>query len=145
GHFAGLPFDYRNIDTSRWPYRLEGPATAHFGCELEHLERVLTTRALSLGAELRRGVRVDDFDESTDAMIVRAGTETFAARMLVGCDGGRSVVRKRAGFAFEGTEPEFTGYSIHVELRDPSRLPLGRHHTPLGTYTHWQPGVIAIA
>ena len=67
------------------------------------------------------------------------------ARLLVGCDGGRSTVRKQGGFEFVGTEPEFTGYSVQVEIADPSILPLGRHYTPTGMYTQWQPGVIAIA
>ena len=26
GHFAGIQFDYSNIDTSRWAYRLPGPS-----------------------------------------------------------------------------------------------------------------------
>ena len=63
----------------------------------------------------------------------------------MGCDGGRSTVRKQGGFEFVGTEPEFTGYSVQVEIADPSILPLGRHYTPTGMYTQWQPGVIAIA
>jgi hypothetical protein len=62
----------------------------------------------------------------------------------VGCDGGRSTVRKQGGFELVGTDPEFTGYSVEVEIADPSILPLGRHYTPTGMYTQWQPGVIAL-
>src|SRR5215470_10821624 len=40
GHFAGLQFDYSNIDTSRCTYRLPGPADAQLGAEMEHIERV---------------------------------------------------------------------------------------------------------
>ena len=54
-------------------------------------------------------------------------------------------MRKQGGFEFVGTEPEFTGYSVQVEMADPSMLPLGRHHTPTGMYTQWQPGVFGIA
>ena len=61
------------------------------------------------------------------------------------CDGGRSTVRKQAGFAFVGTEPAFTGYSVQVELAEPSLLPLGRHYTASGMFTQWQPGTIALA
>ncbi len=81
----------------------------------------------------------------SDAVIVRAGEQRLFARWLVGCDGGRSTVRKQAGFEFVGTAPEFTGYSVQVDLADPARLPLGRHYTPTGMYTQWQPGVLAIA
>ena len=145
GHFAGIQFDYSNIDSSRWTYRLPGPADTQLGAEMEHLERVLTTHALSGGVEIRRGHGVEGFELSNDEVTVHAGELRVHARWLVGCDGGRSTVRKQGGFEFVGTDPEFTGYSIQVELADPSILPLGRHYTPTGMYTQWQPGTIAMA
>ncbi|MBF5043219.1 FAD-dependent oxidoreductase [Aggregicoccus sp. 17bor-14] len=145
GHFAGIAFDYDRIDSSRWTFRLPGPADFQFGCEMEHLERVLTARALSLGVQLRRGQGVEGFEASDDDVTVHAGGQRLRARWLVGCDGGRSTVRKQGGFEFTGTEPEFTGYSVRVELADPEKLPLGRHHTPTGMYMQGQPGVIAMA
>ena len=145
GHFAGIAFDYANIDTARWSYRLSGPADTQLGCEMEHLERVLFARALSLGAEIRRGQRVEAIESTDDEVVVRTAETRLSGRWLVGCDGGRSTVRKQAGFEVIGTEPELTGYSVNVELADPSVLPLGRHHTPTGMYTQWQPGVIGMA
>ncbi len=145
GHFAGIQFDYGNIDSSRWTYRLPGPADTLLGRELEHLERVLAARALEVGVEIQRGHGVDGFEPSSDEVTVHSGEQRIRARFLVGCDGGRSTVRKQGGFDFVGTEPEFTGYSVHVELKDPSSLPIGRHYTANGMYTQWQPGVIAIA
>ncbi|MBV9812531.1 MAG: FAD-dependent monooxygenase, partial [Acetobacteraceae bacterium] len=62
----------------------------------------------------------------------------------IGCDGGRSTVRKAAGFEFTGTDPEFTGYSVQAELDDPSVLRPGRHFTPAGMYTFTAPGTIAM-
>jgi 2-polyprenyl-6-methoxyphenol hydroxylase-like FAD-dependent oxidoreductase len=144
GHFAGIQFDYINVDPSRWTYRLAGPADVQLGAEMEHLERVLSTRALSVGVEIKRGRAVEEVESSEDGVVVRAGGESFRARWLVGCDGGRSTVRKKAGFDFVGTEPELTGYSILAELADPSVLPMGRHATASGTFTQWQPGVIAL-
>ncbi len=145
GHFAGIQFDYSNIDSARWTYRLPSPADTQLGSEMEHLERVLAAHALSVGVAIQRGHGVERFESSTDEVTVRAGDQSVRARFLVGCDGGRSTVRKQGGFEFVGTEPEFTGYSVEVELADPSILPLGRHFTPTGMYTQWQPGVIAIA
>jgi 2-polyprenyl-6-methoxyphenol hydroxylase-like FAD-dependent oxidoreductase len=145
GHFAGIQFDYGNIDSSRWTYRLPGPADTQLGGEMEHLERVLAAHALSLGAEIRRGRGVEGFEATDEEVTVRAGGQSLRARWLVGCDGGRSTVRKQGGFEFVGTEPEFTGYSVQVEIADPEKLPLGRHSTPAGMYTQWQPGVIAMA
>jgi 2-polyprenyl-6-methoxyphenol hydroxylase-like FAD-dependent oxidoreductase len=144
GHFAGIQFDYSNIDSSRWTYRLAGPADTQLGAEMEHIERVLAAHALSVGVEIQRGQGVAAFQASNDEITVRAGEQRVRARFLVGCDGGRSTVRKQAGFEFVGTDPEFTGYSVQVEIADPSILPVGRHYTETGMYTQWQPGVIAM-
>jgi 2-polyprenyl-6-methoxyphenol hydroxylase-like FAD-dependent oxidoreductase len=145
GHFAGIQFDHANIDSSRWTYRLPGPADTQLGVEMEHLERVLSAHALSVGVEIRRGHGVDGFEASDDEVTVHAGEQRLRAHWLVGCDGGRSIVRKLGAFEFVGTEPEFTGYSVQVELADPAMLPMGRHHTPNGTYTQWQPGAIGMS
>jgi 2-polyprenyl-6-methoxyphenol hydroxylase-like FAD-dependent oxidoreductase len=144
GHFAGIQFDYSNIDSSRWTYRLPSPADTQLGSEMEHLERVLAAHALSVGVEIQRGHGVEGFEPSNEELTVRTGEQRIRARWLVGCDGGRSTVRKQGGFEFVGTEPEFTGYSVQVEIADPEKLRPGRHYTPTGVYTQWQPGVIAM-
>jgi 2-polyprenyl-6-methoxyphenol hydroxylase-like FAD-dependent oxidoreductase len=144
GHFAGIPFDHGHIDASRWTYRLPSPADAQMGSEMEHLERILAERALCLGVEIQRGQGIEGFESSDEEVTVHAGEQRLRARWLVGCDGGRSTVRKHGGFEFVGTEPEFTGYSVQVELADPEKLRPGRHYTPTGMYTQWQPGTIAM-
>ena len=97
-----------------------------------------------MGVEIRRGFRVNAIDALDEEVIVLAGGETFAGRWLVGCDGGRSTVRKISGFDFVGTDPEFTGYSVEVELVDSTKLRPGRNYTPMGMYTFAQPGTIAM-
>lgn len=144
GHFAGIQFYDDQIDTSKWPYRLPSPAATSMAVELEALETVLSRRASALGAEIRRGVGVDNLVQSNEEVTVCAGSGTFRGRWLVGCDGGRSVVRKAGGFEFVGTEPEFTGYSVEVEMTDPEQLRPGRHYTPTGMYTYARPGTIAM-
>jgi 2-polyprenyl-6-methoxyphenol hydroxylase-like FAD-dependent oxidoreductase len=144
GHFAGIQFYHDNIDTSKWPYRLPGPAGTTIAVAMEHLESVLAARASATGVEIRRGLGVEDLDQSGEEVTIRAGGEIFRGRWLVGCDGGRSTVRKAVGFEFVGTDPEFTGYSVEVEMADPEKLPLGRHYTPAGMYTYARPGTIAM-
>ncbi len=144
GHFAGIQFYEDDIDTSKWPYRLPSPAGASMAVEMQSLESVLAARAIARGVEIRRGLGVEAFDPSDDDVTVRAGGETFRGRWLVGCDGGRSTVRKEGGFAFVGTDPEFTGYSVEVDLADPDKLRTGRHYTPTGMYTYARPGTIAM-
>ena len=53
-------------------------------------------------------------------------------------------MRKAAGFAFVGTEPEFTGYSVEAVLSDPAALRPGRTYTSTGMYTYATPGTIAM-
>jgi len=144
GHFAGIQFYLDTIDASKWPYRLPSPAGTSMAVEMESLESALAARASAMGAEIRRGLGVEDFDQSDDEVTIRAGGESFRGRWLVGCDGGRSTVRKAGGFEFVSTDPEFTGYSVEVEMADPDKLRLGRHYTPTGMYTYSQPGTIAM-
>ncbi len=144
GHFAGIQFFHDDIDTSQWPYRLPGPSDLQLGSEMEHLERVLSAHALSLGVEIERGHGVESFEAGDDEVVVHAGAARFRARFLVGCDGARSVVRKQGGFDFVGTEPEFTGYSVQVEIADADKdkLKMGRNSTPTGNYTQWKSGAL---
>jgi 2-polyprenyl-6-methoxyphenol hydroxylase-like FAD-dependent oxidoreductase len=144
GHFAGIQFYLDRVDEKQWSYRLPGAASVGMAVTMEHIEAVLADRAAALGVEIRRGLGVEAFDQSDDDVSVRAGDAIFRGRWLVGCDGGRSTVRKVGGFAFVGTDPEFTGYSVEVELADPERLAPGRHYTPAGMYTYSPPGTIAM-
>ncbi|MBB4567464.1 FAD-dependent monooxygenase [Rhizobium leucaenae] len=144
GHFAGIQFFHDKIDSSKWPYRLPSPAGVNMAVDMETLEAVLSARATATGAEIRRGLGVETFDQSDDEVTIRAGGEAFRCRWLVGCDGGRSAVRKAGGFDFVGTDPEFTGYSIEVEMADPDILRVGRSYTSTGMYTYARPGTIAM-
>jgi 2-polyprenyl-6-methoxyphenol hydroxylase-like FAD-dependent oxidoreductase len=87
---------------------------------------------------------VETFVETAFEVAVHAGGRAFRGQWLVGCDGGRSVVRKKGDFEFVGTDPEFTGYSVEVELADPQALQPGRHYTPTGMVTYARPGTIAM-
>ena len=140
GHFAGIPFDDDKIDRSTWTYRLPGPADRNMAAEMQRVETVLADRAQATGVEIRRGVDVAGFTQSADQVTVHAGDRSFEGHWLVGCDGGRSMVRKAGGFSFIGTEPEFTGYSVQVDVADTEKLKLGRNLTPTGMYFQTQPG-----
>ncbi|MDD1530327.1 FAD-dependent oxidoreductase [Bradyrhizobium sp. WBOS7] len=143
GHFAGIQFFHDQIDATQWPHRLPGPIGS-MAVEMASIEPVLAVRAEALGAEIRRGCGVEALRQSMDGVTVDTASETVHGRWLVGCDGGRSTVRKAAGIGFTGTDPEFTGYSVQVELVDPGSLEPGRHYTPTGMYTYAAPGTIAM-
>ncbi|WP_118953007.1 FAD-dependent oxidoreductase [Taibaiella helva] len=144
GHFAGIPFYAEDIDTAQWPVRLPGAPGTHLLSEIAELERVFTRRTEALGVRILRGLAVTGVEQNADVVTVEAGGQCFTARWLVGCDGARSAVRKAAGFAFAGTEPEFTGYSARIDLADSGMLLPGRNITAEGMYLQSQPGYIIL-
>ncbi len=143
GHFAGIQFFHDQIDSTQWPHRLPGPAS-NVATDMASIEAVLADRAGELGVEILRGFGVESFEQSDDGMSVSAGGRKFSGQWLVGCDGGRSTVRKAAGIGFTGTEPEFTGYSVQARLADPAMLKPGRHYTATGMYTYAAPCTIGM-
>ncbi len=144
GHFAGIQFFQDNVDSAQWPYRLPSPAPTNMATSMQRIESALAAHALAMGVKISRGISVESFDQSDDGVTIRAGGQTLRGRWLVGCDGGRSTVRKAGGFEFAGTEPEFTGYSVQVAMADPDQLLPGRHYTATGMYTYQKPGTIAM-
>ncbi|MFC5073400.1 rifampin monooxygenase [Kitasatospora cinereorecta] len=86
-----------------WPDRLD---TAHpYGLATPQpvTERLLNARALELGTEIRRGCEVAGLSQDEDGVTVELADGTrLRSRYLVGCDGGRSTVRKQIGVGFPG-------------------------------------------
>jgi 2-polyprenyl-6-methoxyphenol hydroxylase-like FAD-dependent oxidoreductase len=72
------------------------------------LDQLLEDHATDLGAEVRRGCAVVGFEQDDEGVTVElADGERLRSRYLVGCDGGRSTVRKLLGVGFPG-EPSRT-------------------------------------
>ncbi|MCX4678452.1 rifampin monooxygenase [Streptomyces sp. NBC_01433] len=86
-----------------WPDRLD---TAHpYGLATPQpvSERLLNARALELGTEIRRGCEVAGLSQDEEGVTVELADGThLRSRYLVGCDGGRSTVRKQLGVGFPG-------------------------------------------
>ncbi|SHG65024.1 2-polyprenyl-6-methoxyphenol hydroxylase [Chryseolinea serpens] len=144
GHFAGIPFQEGDVDTSQWMYRLPSSTETSLISEIQEIETVLTRRVTALGVEIKRGLAVTDVHQTGNTVTVQSGDQFFQCKWLVGCDGSRSVVRKAAGIEFAGTEPEFTGYTTLVDMADPEKLRPGRNVTATGMYLQSQPGYVLI-
>jgi 2-polyprenyl-6-methoxyphenol hydroxylase-like FAD-dependent oxidoreductase len=145
GHFAGIMLDANKIDLSGQKYLVDGPSSGGGLVSLEGIEEVLAEYAGKLGVEVRRGMPVTDLTQSENCVTVHAGDRSFQTQWLVGCDGGRSTVRKVAGFEFAGTDPEFTGYSAWADIADPEKLKPGFNLTPHGMYVNGpRPGRIGL-
>jgi hypothetical protein len=117
GHFAGIMLDASKVDFSSHKWIIPGPSVGGGMVSLEALEDVLAQRARKLGGEIRLGQEVIGLTETADGISVQTGSDQFDAKWLVGCDGGRSSVRRLAGFEFDGTEPELTAILRLSNLR----------------------------
>ncbi len=104
GFFAGIPAPApTGLDTTH-PYAL--------GIPQPEVDRLLTERALELGAEVRRGSEVVRLSRDDDGVDVGLADGTrLRSRFVVGCDGGRSTVRTLLGVPFEG-EPATTEWLL---------------------------------
>jgi 2-polyprenyl-6-methoxyphenol hydroxylase-like FAD-dependent oxidoreductase len=126
GHFAGL-WILRGGSSSSTPLVF---------APQQRIEEVLEERAVALGAEVRRGHTVAGLDQDESGVTVAVegpdGTYDLRAEWLVGCDGGRSAVRKMAGFAFPGLNGIMTGRQAVADFDDPDFFPMGWHRTEHG-------------
>ncbi len=66
------------------------------------VEATLRARLAELGVTVELDTTLTGFDQSPDRVVATTSRGTIAARYLVGCDGGRSTVRKTLGVAFDG-------------------------------------------
>lgn len=98
GPFAAFPTPWpEQMDTAH-PYGLAMPQPV--------TERVLAEWAVELGAEIRRGCEVVGLNQDEDGVTVELADGThLRSRYAVGCDGGRSAVRKLLGVGFPGEPP----------------------------------------
>jgi 2-polyprenyl-6-methoxyphenol hydroxylase-like FAD-dependent oxidoreductase len=116
GFFAGIPKPPpERLDTAH-PYTLGIPQPA--------VDRLLTEHALELGVEIRRGCEVAGLDQDDDSATVELADGTLLhARFVVGCDGGRSIVRKLLGVGFPGEPTTVETLLGEMEAtEDPERL-----------------------
>jgi len=136
GHFAGIPLNGALIEYDDPEFLEKGPAAAGCLIDLVSLEKVLARRATDLGVSIRRGVTVTGFSQTGDMVTIHNNSGTMRAGWLIGCDSGRSTVRKAGGFAFPGTAPEITAYSALVQFADPGALKPGWNRTAGGAYMY---------
>ncbi|NEB22701.1 FAD-dependent monooxygenase [Streptomyces coelicoflavus] len=105
-------------------------------CPQAELERLFEQRARAVGVRVLRGRRVTGVVQEERGVRVTvqgpAGCVEYAARYLVGADGGRSTVRELAGVPSESFRATTSGLAALVTLEDARELPPGWHRTPRG-------------
>jgi 2-polyprenyl-6-methoxyphenol hydroxylase-like FAD-dependent oxidoreductase len=108
--FAGVSLDISDFPT-RHPYSL--------GLWQTHIERILAGWVGELPVTIYRGRDVTGFAQDDAGVDVELSDgESLRAHYLVGCDGGRSVVRKAAGIEFPGWDPTVSSLIAEVELAE---------------------------
>lgn len=131
GHFALVPLRSDAVGE---------PERRMLWVNQQGLEAILGARAAALDIEVRRGCEVTGLEQHDDGVALHwaspDGPEHARCAWLVGCDGGRSSIRKMAGFAFPGTPPSQFMYQAVLDLDHPERLPRGSTRTSEGVVMH---------
>jgi len=106
-------FAWIRLDISDFPTR------HNYGLALwqEHIERILAGRVDELAVPIYRGREVTGFaEDDTGVDVALSGGRSLRAKYLVGCDGGRSLIRKAAGIEFSGWDPTISHLIAEVEV-----------------------------
>lgn len=123
--FAGRPLDIGDFPTRR-----------NYGLGLwqNHIERILADWVEELAVPIRRGSEVTGFvQDEVGVDVALSDGRSLRAAYLVGCDGGRSLIRKTAGIAFPGWDPTTSGLIAEVEMS--GKPEWGTHRNAFGVHS----------
>ena len=111
------------------------PTRHNYGLGLwqNHIERILAGWVHELRVPIYYGMEVTGFaQDDTGVDVQLADGQGMRAEYLVGCDGGRSVIRKAAGIAFPGWDPTTSSLIAEVELAEEPKW--GMHRDARGVH-----------
>ena len=104
---------------TRHPYSL--------GIWQNQIERIMAAWIAELPVRIHHGREVTGFaQDDTGVDVELSDGESLRARYLVGCDGGRSVIRKAAGIEFPGWDPTRSNLIAEVEMAEEPELGIRR-------------------
>jgi 3-(3-hydroxy-phenyl)propionate hydroxylase len=122
--FGSTVLDMSDFPT-RHPYSL--------GIWQKHIERIMAEWISELGVNVQYGREVADLAPDDGGVEVRlADGASLRVGYLVGCDGGRSLVRKTAGIDFPGWDPTRSNLIAEVQLTE--EPPRGMRHDARGVH-----------
>jgi 2-polyprenyl-6-methoxyphenol hydroxylase-like FAD-dependent oxidoreductase len=124
--FAGVALDISDF-----------PTRHNYGLALwqKHIERILAGWVDELGVPIYRGREVTGFaEDDTGVDVELSDGQSLHAQYLVGCDGGRSLIRKAAGIAFPGSDPTTSNLIAEAELAE-TPPEWGTRRDALGTHS----------
>jgi 3-(3-hydroxy-phenyl)propionate hydroxylase len=122
--FAWTPLDISDFPT-RHNYGL--------GLWQNHIERILAGWVGELTVPIYRGREVTGFaQDETGVDVELSDGQSLQAEYLVGCDGGRSLIRKAAGIEFPGWDPTTSWLIAEVEMAEEPAW--GIRHDAIGVH-----------
>jgi 2-polyprenyl-6-methoxyphenol hydroxylase-like FAD-dependent oxidoreductase len=122
--FAGTRLDISNFPT-RHNYTL--------GLWQNHIERILAGWVGELAVTIYRGREMTGFAQGDSGVDVELSDgQSLRAQYLVGCDGGRSLIRKAAGIEFPGWDP--TTSNLIAEVKMAEQPEWGLHRNAFGVH-----------
>jgi 2-polyprenyl-6-methoxyphenol hydroxylase-like FAD-dependent oxidoreductase len=122
--FAATRLDMSDFPT-RHPYSL--------GIWQNQIERILAAWIAELPVRIYYGCEVTGFaQDDTGVDIERSDGQSLRAQYLVGCDGGRSVIRQAADIEFPGWDPTKSNLIAEVEMTEEPDL--GIRHDAIGVH-----------
>ena len=128
-HQVGAMIATAMLDMSDFPTR--HPYT--LGIFQNQIERIMAAWIAELPVRIDYGCEVTGFaQDDTGVDVELSDDQSLRAQYLVGCDGGRSVIRKAAGIEFPGWDPTRSNLIAEVETtEDPPR---GIRHDATGVH-----------
>jgi 3-(3-hydroxy-phenyl)propionate hydroxylase len=122
-------FAVTRLDISDFPTR------HNYGLGLwqRHIERIMAGWVGELKVPIYYGKEVTGFTQDDDGVDVALyNARSLRAQYLVGCDGGRSTIRKMAGIDFSGWDATTSNILAEVEMTE--KPPMGVHRSAAGTH-----------
>jgi 2-polyprenyl-6-methoxyphenol hydroxylase-like FAD-dependent oxidoreductase len=122
--FATAALDMSDFPT-RHPYTL--------GIWQNQIERIMADWIAELPVRIYYGCDVTGFaQDDTGVDVELSDGQSLRAQYLVGCDGGRSVIRKAAGIEFPGWDPTKSNLIAEAEMTEEPEL--GIRHDAAGVH-----------
>lgn len=134
--YAWIPLDISDFPT-RHNYGL--------GLWQSHIERILADWVGELAVPIYRGEDVTGFVQDDAGVSVElSGREPLRAQYLVGCDGGRSVVRKAAGIEFAGWDATTSWLIAEVDVAEEPEWGLRRNALGIHAFSRMENGRVRV-
>jgi 3-(3-hydroxy-phenyl)propionate hydroxylase len=134
-------FAWIRLDISDFPIR----HNYGLGLRQSHIERILAGWVSEFEVPIYRGRDVTGFEQDDTGVNVAASDgPSLRAQYLVGCDGGRSLVRKAAGIEFPGWDPTASSLIAQVELTGEPELGTRRDAMGVHAFSRLEDGRVGV-